>query len=694
MPIHQNNQIWILETEHSAYGFGFNRSGRLVHTYWGNRLPAQHDYPSPSDSDGWASFDGPSEVLAEEYPCSGGMNYHEPCLKISFADGVRDVRLKFQSSSYPAPEHLILHLHDPFYPLVVDLHYRIHPDHDLIERWAELQNQGELPIQIERALSAAWQLPASSVRRISHLGGRWNDEFNLYRQPLTPGVFQLESRRLSSGHQHNPWFALENGLADEQDGEVWFGVLAWSGSWKLCAETTPFERFRLLIGINDWDFAWQLDPGEIFSTPHALAGYTQNGFGAASRLLHTYLRSQLPHAPTLHKVLYNSWEATLFDVSANGQTHLAQIAAQLGVERFVMDDGWFCGRHHDSAGLGDWTPDPDKFPHGLYPLIRSVQDLGMDFGLWIEPEMVNPDSNLYRTHPDWVFHYPTRPNTLARNQLMLNLARPDVQEYLIQSLSTLLAENEIAFIKWDMNRNVSEAGWPGAPRQAREVWVRYTQGVYHVWNTLRQRFPHIIWQSCSGGGGRSDAGILQLADQIWPSDNTSALARLRIQEGFLQAYPANVMESWVTDADRNNLSLNFRFHVSMCGSLGIGGNLLNWSLTERLTAARCIARYKALRPIIQGGDLYRLRSFAQDGNPALLYLDQERENGALFAFCTRSPNPAAAHPLHIRLQGLPTQTLYMVEGQPLARSGASWMQEGFTLPLQPGQSLLLQIARV
>lgn len=694
MPISVYNRTWILETEHSAYVFGLNRAGMLVNCFWGNRLPARHDYPEPPDSSGWASFDGPAQCLPEEYPCYGGMSYHEPCLKACFADGVRDVRLSFQSASQADAEHLVLHLHDPYYPLAVDLHYRLHSQCDILERWAELRNEGNAIIQVERALSAAWQLPGPSAQRLSHLSGRWNDEFNLHRHPLTPGVFQLESRRMSSSHQHNPWFALDNGSATEESGQVWFGLLSWSGSWKLLAETTPFSSTRLLIGLNDWDFCWQLHPGETFTCPVSLAGYTQNGFGAASRLLHTHLRTQLPHAPALHKVLYNSWEATLFDVSAEGQAKLAEIAAQLGVERFVMDDGWFLGRHHDAAGLGDWKPDPTKFPHGLTPLIRRVHDLGMDFGLWIEPEMVNPNSDLYRAHPDWVLHYPTRPRTTARNQLMLNLARPDVQEYLIQSLSSLLSENDIAFIKWDMNRNVSEAGWPDAPGDPRQVWVEYTRGVYHVWNTLRTRFPNIVWQSCSGGGGRADAGILHLADQIWPSDNTSALARLRIQEGFSQAYPANTMEAWVTDADRHQLSLDFRFHVSMCGSLGIGGNLLAWSTAERLTAARHIARYKAIRPIVQLGDLYRLRSFAADGNPALLYLDQDRAHGVLFAFCTRADNPAAPTPISIRLQGLLPDGLYMMESQPLARSGASWMQQGLTLPLKPGESLLLQIERV
>src|SRR5262249_40526612 len=367
----------------------------------------------------------------------------------------------------------------------------------------------------------------------------------------------------------------------------WFGVLAWSGNWKISAEVTDFASTRVSIGLNDWDFAWRLGPGETFTTPSSYAGYTSGGFGAASRWLHDCTRDTLlPHGHSIHKVLYNSWEATHFDVDEESQGQLAELAAEMGVELFVLDDGWFHGRDNDTAALGDWWPDERKFPNGLQPLIARVNALGMDFGLWIEPEMVNPNSELYRAHPDWALYFPTRPRTEARNQLILNFARPDVQDYIIEQIDRLLAAHNIAFIKWDMNRNVSEPGWPDAPGDPREVWVRYVQGLYRVWGTLQERHPQVIWQSCSGGGGRADFGILRLADQIWVSDQTEPTARLAIQEGFSQIFPANTMEAWVTDMGADYLPLAFRFHVSMCGTLGVGGHLKHWDAAMRAEGAR------------------------------------------------------------------------------------------------------------
>jgi alpha-galactosidase len=554
-------------------------------------------------------------------------------------------------------------------------------------------NLGETPMMLERIWSAQWHVPPhGDGYRLTHVTGHWLDEMHLRREPLAQGVKVLDSRRLTTSHHANPWFAVDRGNADEDSGEVWFGVLAWSGNWKLAAEVTDFGSTRLSLGINDWDFAWRLEAGQSFITPSSLAGYTAAGFGGASRKLHDLVRDTiLPHGRIQHKVLYNSWEATTFNVDEASQSRLAELAAGMGVELFVMDDGWFHGRNDDHAGLGDWWPDERKFPNGLAALIKRVNDLGMDFGLWVEPEMVNPNSELYRAHPDWVIHFPTRARTEGRNQLILNLGRADVQDYLIELLDRLLAQNNIAFIKWDMNRNVSEPGWPEAPGDQRELWVRHVQGVYRVWGTLRERHPNVIWQSCSGGGGRADLGILRLADQIWVSDNTEAAARLGIQEGFSHIFPANTMEAWVTDAGDDYLSLEFRFHVSMCGSLGVGGHLLRWSEAERAEAARWIALYKEIRPIIQWGDLYRLRSPQAHAFSAVQYVSKDRSAGALFAFRTHLPVPADLPPLYLR--GLDPESRYEVEGLG-ARSGLGWMHAGLSVELRDFQSTVRRIRRV
>jgi len=691
MPVHTIPDGWVLETAHTAYAFGLSPAGLLTHRYWGLRLPYPDDYPPAPAPMNWASFNNPSHLTPEEYPGTNDIKFVEPCLKVTFADGTRDTVLRFDSAEIDG-ENLRIHLRDAFYPLGVTLHYRVHAERDLIERYAVLTNTGDQPITIERAFSAQWHLPVGDRYRLSHLSGRWFDEFNIQREPLVQGVKVLESRRITTSHHHSPFFAVDRGHADEESGEVWFGTLIWSGNWKIAAEVTDFASTRINIGLNDWDFAWRLNPGESFTTPASLAGYVPNGFGAASRTLHDYIREHLPHGDALHKVLYNSWEATFFDVDADSQAQFAEIAAGLGVELFVMDDGWFHGRDHDRAGLGDWWPDAKKFPDGLSPLVKRVNDLGMDFGLWVEPEMVNPDSDLYRQHPDWVIHFANRERSEGRNQLILNLARADVQDYLIDHLDRLLSENNIAFIKWDMNRNVSEPGWPSYAGEQREIWVRYVEGVYRVWGTLAARHPHVIWQSCSGGGGRADYGILRLADQIWISDNTGGTARLGIQEGFSQLFPANTMEAWVTDMEKH-LSLTFRFHVSMCGSLGIGANLTHWNERERSEARRWIAVYKEIRPIIQQGDQYRLHS-AQfgEGRAAVQYVGKDQRESVLFAFRTHVPDPA--QPFTVRLRGLNPQARYTVEGFDGARSGLAWMNTDLLMPLVNFDSTLRRIRQV
>jgi len=312
--------------------------------------------------------------------------------------------------------------------------------------------------------------------------------------------------------------------------------------------------------------------------------------------------------------------------------------------------------------------------------------------LWVEPEMVNRDSDLYRAHPDWVIHFPTRPRTEARNQLILNLARPDVQDYLISALDRLLTENAIAFIKWDMNRNVSEPGWPGAPGDPRELWVRYVEGLYRVWGTLRERHPGVVFQSCSGGGGRADLAILRLTDQIWVSDNTAPAARLPMQEGYSQLFPTCTMEAWVTDMGPAYLPLSFRFHVSMCGVLGVGADLMRWSDAEQAEATELIALYKRIRPIVQRGDQYRLRSPRAHAYSAVQYMDKDRVEGVLFAFRTHLPEPA--EPLTLRLRGLDPMARYTVEGVEGARSGGAWMHAGLELSLVDFDSTIRHIRRV
>jgi alpha-galactosidase len=691
MPIHTTDNAWILETQQTAYALGLNAAGMLTHRYWGAKLPRLEDYPAPMDSEGFSSFNGSGQLVPYEYPAYAGASYVDPCLKLSFSDGVRDAVLEFERSEVIGSE-LHIHLRDAYYPLRLTLHYRIHEGFDLLERFVTIQNTGSDLIQLERIFSAQWHFPRYENYRLSQLSGHWYNETQLQREWLQPGIKTLESRRLTTSHQFNPWFAIDTGNSSETSGEVWFGVLAWSGNWKLNAEVTEFGSTRINFGLNDWDFTLPLPANSSYTTPSSLAGFSSTGFGGASRVLHSFVRETvLPHGEVLHKVLYNSWEATYFNVDEKSQSELAIIAADLGVELFVMDDGWFHGRGSDNAGLGDWWADETKFPNGITPLIETVNALGMEFGLWLEPEMVNPDSDLYRKHPDWVIHFPTRKRTLMRDQLILNLARTDVQDYLITLIDNLLSSHNITFIKWDMNRNVSEpGGLEGA--EARAIWVRYVEGLYRVWETLRGAHPNVVWQSCSGGGGRADLGILRFADQIWVSDNTMSLSRLKIQEGFSQIFPAITMEAWVTDSDPKYLPLEFAFHVSMAGTLGVGANLLHWDETQRQTAKRLIEQYKDIRQIVQFGHQYRLRSAFTGAFSSLMYVAKDQSEAVLFAFRTHLPEPVTLPT--IKLQGLEPQSLYEVEGVTGARSGAAWMHIGLDLQLQDFRSAVFKIRRV
>ena len=693
MPIHTSPNYWILETRRSAYAFGLNKASLLSHCYWGKRLPFVKDYPAPFEPTHWASTDGYDHFIPEEYPGYAGVKYIDPALKVTFPDGVRDVVLTFVdfiTTASPQPT-LALRFKDSAYPLQVTLHYRIHEEYDLIERWVTLENLGTDAIHVERVFSAKWTMPPGDDYSLSHLYGRHVGEFQMQREALTPGLKVIESRRLIPSHRAAPWFAVDR-CAGEEHGDVWFGTLAWSGNFKITAEVTEFASTRVSVGLNDWDFAWKLMPGQPFVTPSSISGYTSNGFGDASRSFHDYVRNELiPHGKVLHKILYNSWEATLFAVDETSQSNLAAIAANMGVELFVMDDGWFHNRNWDNAGLGDWFPDKVKFPNGLHNLIKNVNDLGMDFGLWVEPEMTNPDSDLYRTHPDWVIHFPTRARTESRNQLILNMARADVQEYIIGVLDALLSDHNIAFIKWDMNRGISEPGWAEAPGDQRELWVRYVQGLYHVWGALRQRHPNVIWQSCASGGGRTDLGILKFADQVWTSDNTEATARLGIQEGYSQFLPANTMEAWVTDWGKDLVPLEFRFHVSMCGSLGVGGNLLEWNQAERQVGSDCIQLYKTIRHIIQFGDQFRLVSPQRSDYSAVQYVSKDKSEAVLFAFRTHIPDPFNIPMLYLR--GLDPEALYSVEGFDHPRSGLAWMESGLKVELKNLQSRVIKITR-
>ncbi|MEU2736250.1 alpha-galactosidase [Streptomyces sp. NPDC007095] len=598
-------RTWLLSGPTSSYALRLTGLDELLHLHWGPRITL-------ADAESLAALPGPpyrpfeSRLDGrEEYPVEGGPRFVRPALSVRTQER-RGTEWRFEAYEADGDELRLRFADDG---LGITLHYRMRGD--VVERWVTLANEGP-SLELLRADSATWTLPERDGWRLSQLHGRWAAESRLARSPLTYGEKVIGSRRGHTGHQHLPWVALDSG-AGEESGEVYGCALGWSGSWRICVAQLPDARVQISGGAGyDDSGLLRLEPGESFTTPVFAGLWSDGGFGAASRTWHAYQRAYvIPDADQDRPVLFNSWEATHFDISEERQRELARRAAAMGVELFVVDDGWFGARTSDRAGLGDWTPNPDRFPQGLKPLADDVHALGMRFGIWVEPEMVNPDSELYRAHPDWVQFQPGRTRTEFRNQLVLNLARPDVQEYLWEQLDSLLSSAPIDYVKWDFNRCFTDAGWPGEP-YPQKLWVEHVEALYGLLDRLRAEHPGVAFESCSGGGGRIDLGVMARTDQVWTSDNTDPLDRLAIQHGFSQIHPARIMAAWVTDSPNAQLNgrisaLRFRFVSAMAGVLGVGGDLADWSEAELAEAREWVDLYKEIRPVVQRGDLYRLR---------------------------------------------------------------------------------------
>lgn len=690
----EDRQVFLLTTSQNSYALGIAPDRSLRNIYWGAPLWNLADLPALAPARELSSFDPRQMMENEEYPGWGGTRYYEPALKIVREDGDRDLVLQYVSHRIEQND-LDISLKDIRDPIEVTLHYRVYPEYGIIRRSATVRNGTAHTLTSESAQSATWYMPAGTGYQLSYLNGRWAAETQLVREPIHEGMKVIESRKGHTSHGFNPWFAVDQGDANEESGRVWFGALAWSGNWRITVEQTPYRQVRVTGGFNSFDFAYPLKPGETLETPAFYGGFSAGGFGGASRLLHRFERERiLPGGASarLRPVLYNSWEATEFDVNEAGQKALAAKAATLGVELFVMDDGWFGARNNDHAGLGDWVVNPKKFPNGLKPLIDSVNGLGMDFGLWVEPEMVNADSDLYRSHPDWVMHFDGRPRSELRTQMVLNLARDDVREYIFGVLDKLATDYPIRYLKWDMNRPFSEPGWPEAgPAEERKLWVAYVRNLYQIIDRLRAQHPRLEIESCSGGGGRIDLGILERVDEVWASDNTDAFDRLRIQEGFSQAHTARIMSAWVTDSPNwvngRAVSLPYRFLVAMQGALGIGSNLNKWTGEDFALAGKMVALDKRIRATVQNGDLYRLFSPRAGDLTANQYVGPGGRQAVLFAFrhSQEYNTPAPT----IRLRGLDPRAMYriesidnkLVEKQPQL-SGAYLMEAGLNVDLR------------
>lgn len=721
-------RTWLISTRSTSYAFCVSDEGTLRHLHWGASIDLATAAALAAEAGGpalrrerdlaW------SEDAPDEYVGWGGMRYDEPTLKVRYADGDRSARLTVAGHRIVQEDGatlLEIDLVDGTW-LTVTLCYRAAHGFDVLERWVRIRNTNADPVDLDVAFSGSLWLPRRDAAwRLRYLHGGWASESRLGSVTLAdPGKFMLESRRGTGGHQHSPWLTLDpDGTATEESGEVWSIQLAWSGSWKLVTERTSAGRIHVTGGWNDFDLTYRLAAGAEATLPVLAALHTTGGLGGASREWHAWtcarvlgtgdhragvprweiqprprarpaLPDRMAQAAPWRPVLYNSWEATAFDVTEHGQGALAERAAAIGVELFVVDDGWFSGRSGDKAGLGDWYVDAAKFPRGLDPLIQRVHGHGMGFGLWVEPEMVNRDSELFRAHPEWVYHFTGREPTERRNQLMLNLARPDVADFVFTTLDRLLTDHDIGFVKWDANRNIADAGWPGHPNPER-LWVDHTMNLYAVLDALRDSHPGVSIEGCAGGGGRIDLGMLARVDEVWPSDNTEPSMRWPIQVGYSQAFPPAAMASWVTDWPNPvtgcPLPLAQRFHVAMAGVLGIGGDLTKWSDAELAEAAEDIARYKQIRPVVQGGRLFR-----HEG--AWEYVAPDGDEVVVIAF--HEARPIGNNRSRVRLSGIDPHASYRDDISGTSYDGVRLLGDGLPLPLEAGfgyDSALVRLVR-
>ncbi|UFU02073.1 alpha-galactosidase [Ruania suaedae] len=492
--------------------------------------------------------------------------------------------------------------------LEVVVHVESDTRHDAVAQWAQVSNTSEEPLWLTRAFGGAWDLPVGPGARVGALVGEWSRELTPVTIDLPAGTVALGSRQGVSSHTYAPAVTLA-----PRKGEGAYAVaLAWSGSWSMTVDATPFaDRVRVGGGSDDETGVILLEPGSSFVTPRTYA-IRSDSVDNLPRAWHAFQRLELRRDSSAHHhpVVYNSWYATEFDVQVDHQLALAARAAGLGAEVFVLDDGWFRGRTSDRSGLGDWQVDHAKFPDGLAPLIEGVRAHGMRFGLWVEPECVNPDSDLFRTRPDWVYRAGDRPLVTSRNQYVLDLGQPEVEAFVAAMLRELLGGHDISYLKWDMNRPVSDGGRPGDPHGG-EWSGQHTRAYYRLLELVRAEFPHVTFEACASGGGRTDLEVLRRSDVVWASDETGPRDRLAIQHGFLSAYSASWLSSWVTDepdlldtAD-SPVSLTFRFLVAMCGVLGVGGDLLRWPEQDRELAAALVTTYRQIREVVLDGEVYR-----------------------------------------------------------------------------------------
>ena len=560
----------------------------------------------------------------------------------------------------------------------VTLLYTVFEDYPVIARSARVENTGDSPVNLERVYSACLDLPTMGWDMV-HLYGRWAKENTTVRHPLQHGIQAIHSKRGMTGPNHNPFLALADHTATEETGEALGMSLLYSGNFAFDVEVDTRGCPRVLWGINPEEFRWRLEPGEAFQTPEAVLVYSANGLGGMSRTFHHFYLDHLCRSQWAKKkrpLLINSWEAAYFDFDDDKLVEFAKEAKALGIEMLVMDDGWFGNRCDDHRALGDWWVNEEKLKGGLSSLIQRVNDLGVQFGIWYEPEMINPDSDLYRAHPDWAIGVQGREHSLSRHQCVLDMTRQDVRDNIFQQMADVISQNNIAYIKWDCNRHISEAASAQLPPERQgEFFHRYVLGVYDLMDRITTAFPHILLENCSSGGGRFDPGMLYYSPQIWASDCTDPIERLSIQFGASLCYPIASLGAHVSASPRAGLETKGR--VALCGTFGYELDPRKLTEEEREMVKAQVADYHKYYDLIHYGDFYRITSPTED--PFLCdwaFVSPDKTEMLFTRVVMRQP-PNVYQPL--RLPGLDPEKFYTDEDTGKVYSGALLQHGGLDL---------------
>ena len=708
--LHEGN-LYHLRNEQVSYVLRQMPGGVLAHLYFGARLEGLNvenllrrcNIPA---NDGFSVQECSLDRLPQEYPSFGLGDMRDGALEAEGPDGSWAVDLRVVKAEIlqtkpdleglPATRGegcaaLRFTLRDVHTGLTALLDYAIYDDCPAVTRSARLVNGGASPLKLTRALSLCLDLPDDGWELIT-LPGAWARERSVCRRPLVPGHQGVSSRRGASSPQASPFMALARPGTDQAMGEAIGATLVYSGNFLADVEVSQFGLARLLMGIDDQDFAWQLQPGEAFQTPEAALVYSGEGLGGMSRGFHRLWENHLLPARWMNRprpVLLNSWEAAYFDFDHDKLLAIAKAAAEAGVELFVMDDGWFGHRDDDTTSLGDWRVDGRKLPHGLEGLGEAVRALGMQFGIWMEPEMVSPDSDLYRAHPDWALHIPGREAITSRHQLVLDMGRPEVQDFVVDAVSKTLKASGASYLKWDMNRNFTNIGSTALPPdRQRETAHRYMLGLYAVMDRLVKAFPDVLIEGCASGGGRFDAGMLYYVPQIWCSDNTDALCRVEIQCGTTMLFPPSTMGSHVSAVPNHQTGrvtpLETRFAVALGGSFGYELNPLQLTDDERATLRGQVefaARTQRLRLY---GSLYWLQTPFAGNDAAWMSVSADRSE-AMLTLVRAMARPNAMPPL-VRLAGLDAVRRYRVVETGEVFGGDELMRSGLCCALPYGDA--------